>query len=108
MNSFHVPERFKAALTALKISYFTRSEAWSFSTLVLPFPSAYVNPYLSLKQFCGNLVTLVIALGRDYLTVIPDAVIDQVAVRIVRVMVSYQNKLSDFLSPSTPCIPELF
>ena len=54
------------------------------------------QPVLILKQFCGDFITLVIALGRDYLAVISDAVIDQVAVRIVRVMVSYQNKLSVF------------
>lgn len=51
VEKLHVPECFKAALTALKISYFTRSEAWSFSTLVLPLPSAYVSPYLSLSSF---------------------------------------------------------
>ena len=51
------------------------------------------QPVLVLKQFCGDFITLVIALGRDYLAVISDAVIDQVAVRIVRVMVSYQDEL---------------
>ena len=51
------------------------------------------QPVLVLKQFCGNFIALVIALGRDYLAVIPDAVIDQVTVRVVRVMVSYQDEL---------------
>ena len=54
------------------------------------------QPVLVLKQFCGNFIALVIALGRDYLAVITYAVVDQVAVRVVRVMVSYQNKLSVF------------
>lgn len=59
------------------------------------------QPVPVLKQFCGDFITLVIALGRDYLAVISDAVIDQVAVRIVRVMVSYQNKLSVFIPISS-------
>ena len=56
------------------------------------------QPVPVLKQFCGDFITLVIALGRDYLTVIPDAVIDQVAVRIVRVMMPYQDELG------VPCL----
>lgn len=51
------------------------------------------QPVLVLKQFCGNFIALVIALGRDYLAVITYAVIDKVAVRVVRVMVSYQDEL---------------
>lgn len=51
------------------------------------------QPVSVLKQFRGDFITLVITLGRDYLAVIPDAVIDQMAVRIVRVMVPYQNEL---------------
>lgn len=51
------------------------------------------QPVPVLKQFRGDFVTFVIALRRDYLAVIPDAVIDQMAVRIVRVMVSYQDEL---------------
>ena len=66
------------------------------------------QPVPVLKQFCGNLVTLVIALGRDYLAIIPDAVIDQVAVRIVRVMVSYQNKLSVFYPHQVHVFPGYF
>ena len=52
------------------------------------------QPVLVLKQFCGDFITLVIALGRDYLAIISDAVIDQVAVRIVCVMMPYQDELS--------------
>ena len=59
----------------------------------LAFVLGVCQPVPVLKHFRGNLVTLVIALGRDYPAVIPDAVIDQMAVRIVRVMVSYQDEL---------------
>ena len=66
------------------------------------------QPVFILKQFCGDFITLVIALGRDYLAVISDAVIDQVAVQIVRVMVSYQNKLSVFYPHQLHVFPGYF
>ena len=66
------------------------------------------QPVLVLKQFRGDFITLVVALGRDYLAVISDAVIDQVAVRIVRVMVSYQNKLSVFYPHQFHVFPGYF
>lgn len=59
------------------------------------------QPVLVLKQFRGDFITLVIALGRDYLAVISYAVVNQVTVRIVCVMVSYQNKLSVFIPISS-------
>lgn len=66
------------------------------------------QPVLVLKQFRGDFITLVIALGRDYLTIISDAVIDQVAVRIVCVMVSYKNKLSVFYPHQFHIFPGYF
>ena len=66
------------------------------------------QPVLVLKQFCGNFIALVIALGRDYLAVITYAVVDQVAVRVVRVMVSYQNKLSVFYPHQLHVFPGYF
>lgn len=66
------------------------------------------QPVLVLKQFCGDFITFVIALGRDYLAVISDAVIDQVAVRIVCVMMPYQDELSVFYSHQFHIFPGYF
>lgn len=66
------------------------------------------QPVPVLKQFRGDFITLVIALGRDYLAVISDAVIDQMAVRIIRVMVSYQDELGVFYPHQFHVFPGYF
>ena len=63
---------------------------------------------LVLKQFRGDFITLVVALGRDYLAVIPDAVVDQVAVRIVCVMMPYQDELGILYTHQLHVFPGYF
>ena len=46
------------------------------------------------QSLCSNLITLKIVLRRDYFTIVVDAIIDQMAMRIVGVMMPDQDELS--------------
>ena len=45
------------------------------------------------QPFCGNLVSLKIVLRRDYFAIVVYAIIDQMTMRIVGIMMPYQDEL---------------